>query len=378
MSPDFCALNSLWERTQTTLSGEGAPEDSKDQAPGEDSVCLRLITFFHLSTTRDRRIPCCAYERYELKLYPMSPFICEDGTASCEQRVLVVGTPRAQAQSLQGEATGPDVHVKLEEESSRAEKEPICAASPGGCEERPMEQREEPPTRALSGLATRATLLHLNGVFGLENLAPLTKTDRNDTVISGGQLRAAVSDSSGVRRDELSLLQRLSGATLWCARALADWTYRFLQMHFEVLLDDDDEVVRLRVHYRLRVCLAIGTFQTPWRLTANVRIDGTPCEYLNGRSRSPAGEYHMPILCLGDVAMDAEEERPSTDHVAGDEPRAGRERAPPSITIARFHCTPASLSRRSDSAAGADACAGMSAADSPAGRSLLLAPSRLD
>ena len=364
VSPDFSALNSLWERTRAAVSEEGcAPEDSKDRLSvnqEEQSVSLRLVTFFHLATASAGCIPCCKYERYALRLHLCPPAIgVVDTSSGGQQHVLVVATPHTPVGDvvhggahLQGRTKSAGGSIKLQQDSlyaeavdAQAEWAPqhaphIECAAIGG-EEGPAGQchepfmRKDPLPRCVTEVLSCAAMMSFNGMYELDKMSASNMTARGDTLLTPCHVREAVSDSNGVTSDELSFLQRLSGATWWCRQSLSGWTYRFLQAHFELFLEDNG-VPRLRVHYRLRVRLPVGTFQTPWRVTANLRLDGTPCEYINGRSRNASGEYHMPILCLGDAAEhDAQQG-------AGQRSAEGAVPAPGNITIARFHCTPRS------------------------------------
>ena len=169
------------------------------------------------------------------------------------------------------------------------------------------------------------------------------------------QLRQSVRDKTSLTNDEQSFVYRAAmGRVDQCKTAMTDMTFRVCQFNAVIALDDEDTPFLL---FHLRMCLPSPfgrdqtLFATPWRLLANVKLDGTPVENINTRDRQGTPIYHMPILLLGEadeeddegcipgaVTGDVRQQDWANESEAGE--GSGKHALVRSIRVLRFHVAP--------------------------------------
>ena len=178
------------------------------------------------------------------------------------------------------------------------------------------------------------------------------------------QLRQSVRDKMTLTNDEQSFVHRVAmGPVNQYKTAMADMTFRVCQLHLVIALDDEDTPCLLS---HLRMCLQSPfgrdrtIFATPWRLIANVKLDGTPVENTNSRDRLGMPIYHMQILLLGeadeeddDVTGAARQQDWANESRAGE--GSGKHALVRPIRVLRFHV--ATRSARDGHALNADGTA---------------------
>ena len=176
------------------------------------------------------------------------------------------------------------------------------------------------------------------------------------------QLRQSIDDEPCLTHEEKSFVyqsaQLRTGMVSISERYKATFTnflHRLCQHHSEIVLDDEDTPC-CRTHLRMYLPSPFSRdqvlFATPWRLTANIKLDGSAVENPNVRNRAGSGEspmYHMPILLLGEENEEDDEGSPAGASSPQDayayegsaQAEGGGEDAVVRVVrVVRFHVTP--------------------------------------
>jgi hypothetical protein len=85
--------------------------------------------------------------------------------------------------------------------------------------------------------------------------------------------------------------------------ATTDFAFTIAEYHIVIARDDEDTPL---ARFHIRLCLpspfgrSRSLFATPWRLSADIKIDGSPVHNKNSDSRLGIPIFHMSVLLLGD------------------------------------------------------------------------------
>lgn len=116
----------------------------------------------------------------------------------------------------------------------------------------------------------------------------------------GAKVAIVDPESPSLTRDDFLWLQRIlspftQGASLlreWCVRTLTDRIYQHMILHYTDGFDTDG-MPFISMYVRLRFMK--HTFEAPWRFLYQIKLDGTPMKFVNGKD-TLGDMYVVPIM----------------------------------------------------------------------------------
>lgn len=116
----------------------------------------------------------------------------------------------------------------------------------------------------------------------------------------GGTVATVDPETASLTRDDFLWLERIlspfsRGASMlreWCVKTLTDRIYQHMILHYTDGFDTDG-MPFISMHVRLRFMK--HTFEAPWRFLYQIKLDGTPMVFVNGKD-TLGDMYVMPIM----------------------------------------------------------------------------------
>ena len=168
------------------------------------------------------------------------------------------------------------------------------------------------------GPAVMQQALRQHNVGGLERVAEWSRvrggqlqwnqfaggvTPGDARVRRGAKVAIVDAESGSLARDDFLWLQRIlspfsKGATMvreWCQKTLTNRIYQHMLLHYNDGFDADGTPF-VRLYLRLR--LMKNLFEAPWRFLYQIKLDGTPMLFVNGKDT--LGEMYVVTMMYYD------------------------------------------------------------------------------